>query len=499
MTSFVLTANVRSLKPVAGEPTVALRKTSWDDHGYRAAFDVYVSENGQPFVEAGQWKIIRVRKGKASDNLQTTELPRTFDRLPHDYISLAQDVEHYRALAHLKAPTAIALLKGLNDVVFTQPEANLKKYEGFQRSLLRFSSAQDAYLRGRAILAGLGLVADGPSTEEFPQRIAFAFECQLPGFAAPHSVELNFSGEKSSLDLRRVCALVGRNGAGKTRVLGALARSLSGLEDEGTKVDPPPAFSRVIAVSYSAWDNFVRPKGEGNKIPYVYCGLCSPDGESGDATVRLDVEGAREIAAHDLEHILADENLSEQWRSALQSCGFDRVGSPLSLALGGTDFLAALEKASAGEQMVAVVVTRLVRQLRPGALVLFDEPELHLHPSLLSSLLRALQDLLAARNAFAIIATHSPIPLQELPAACIRVLELVDASPTTRRLDDQSFGASLGEIVGLAFGSRPDERNFATQVRAFIASGKTPAEILAALGGEPSLAVDLLLRALETE
>ena len=70
---------------------------------------------------------------------------------------------------------------------------------------------------------------------------------------------------------------------------------------------------------------------------------------------------------------------------------------------------------SSGHAIVFMTITRLVEKVDERSLVLLDEPESHLHPPLLSALIRALSDLLVSRNAIAIIATHSPVVLQEVP------------------------------------------------------------------------------------
>lgn len=59
------------------------------------------------------------------------------------------------------------------------------------------------------------------------------------------------------------------------------------------------------------------------------------------------------------------------------------------------------------------------RNGRRKTLVLIDEPESHLHPPLLSAFIRALSDLLLDRNGLSIIATHSPVVLQEVPKRCV--------------------------------------------------------------------------------
>lgn len=44
-----------------------------------------------------------------------------------------------------------------------------------------------------------------------------------------------------------------------------------------------------------------------------------------------------------------------------------------------------------------------------------DEPEEHLHPPLVAAFIRALSNLLTYRNGVGIVATHSPVIVQEVP------------------------------------------------------------------------------------
>src|SRR5688572_22472918 len=77
---------------------------------------------------------------------------------------------------------------------------------------------------------------------------------------------------------------------------------------------------------------------------------------------------------------------------------------------------------SSGHAIVLLTITRLVDLVDERTLVLLEEPEGHLHPPLLSAFIRALADLLIKRNGIAIIATHSPVVLQEVPKSCVTVL-----------------------------------------------------------------------------
>ena len=83
---------------------------------------------------------------------------------------------------------------------------------------------------------------------------------------------------------------------------------------------------------------------------------------------------------------------------------------------------ALFKRMSSGHAIVLLTVTKLVETVEEKTLVLLDEPESHLHPPLLSAFTRALSDLLVNRNGVAIIATHSPVVLQEVPKSCVSIL-----------------------------------------------------------------------------
>lgn len=80
------------------------------------------------------------------------------------------------------------------------------------------------------------------------------------------------------------------------------------------------------------------------------------------------------------------------------------------------------ESASSGHKVVLLTLTQLSELVSERTLVLIDEPEAHLHPPLVMAFVRALSDLLTKRNGVAILATHSPVVAQEVPASCISLM-----------------------------------------------------------------------------
>jgi hypothetical protein len=93
--------------------------------------------------------------------------------------------------------------------------------------------------------------------------------------------------------------------------------------------------------------------------------------------------------------------------------------------------------------------------------VLLDEPEAHLHPPLLSAFIRALSDLLVDRNAVALIATHSPVVLQEVPRGCVWKLRRTGQSlVNVERPEIETFGENVGILTREVFGLEVSQSGF---------------------------------------
>jgi len=67
-----------------------------------------------------------------------------------------------------------------------------------------------------------------------------------------------------------------------------------------------------------------------------------------------------------------------------------------------------IDELSAGEHQVLLLIYLLSRWLQPGGIVLIDEPDLHLHPSLVAGLLSELERITTGKNGQLIITSHNP-------------------------------------------------------------------------------------------
>jgi ABC-type cobalamin/Fe3+-siderophores transport system ATPase subunit len=483
--SFRVVSTRKQVKPEPG--VVLVERNLWDDFGYRCTFRIFVVERRR-YRFVGTWKIL----DRAGHGTRTTDLPRVFDVLDSNLISLGQDLAAYEDVAALPPRLALAILTSLNDVVFKHTQ-DLSAVDGFERAMVRFAEAGEALQRGRHILEKAGLVKTSGPTHPTPPELSLRVSAQLEGFAQRHELTLSFRRSTRELGLRRVVVIVGPNGSGKTQLLAALARGLSGLTSRRIDLIPPKPFSRVVAVAYGAFDHFTHPKIHGGEISYVYCGLRVAQGDA--KQIVLDLEAAMERSANDVASV-AKSGRREVWQEALEIVQLQGlVEASRRGAVATLGFMRS--RLSAGQKLVALTLTNLAIHLRPGSLVLHDEPETHLHPNLLAALLRAIHVLLERLDSYSVVATHSLIPLQETPSTNVVILDRYEEGTVyAHKPVEQSFASTLDEISRIAFRTGPSDENFRTLLAKLRATFDVE-QIRALLGGELGLGTKLQLASLD--
>ncbi|MEU9026767.1 AAA family ATPase [Streptomyces sp. NPDC048383] len=129
-----------------------------------------------------------------------------------------------------------------------------------------------------------------------------------------------------------------------------------------------------------------------------------------------------------------------------------------------------------------LTATRLVEYVGERTLVIIDEPETHLHPPLLAAFVRVLSDLLTDRNGLAIIATHSPVVLQEVPAGCVYKLRRYGDGMKASRPTIETFGENVGVLTHEVFGLEVTDTGYHRYLATMVAEGMSYQDILNALG-----------------
>lgn len=153
-----------------------------------------------------------------------------------------------------------------------------------------------------------------------------------------------------------------------------------------------------------------------------------------------------------------------------------------------------ISKMSSGHAIVILTITKLVEKVEEKTLLLIDEPESHLHPPLLSAFTRALSDLLFNRNGIAIIATHSPVLLQEIPKTCVSKITRYGKSTNISRPNIETFAENVGVLTREVFGLEVIKSGFHDLLQASVDNGGNYEDILSNYSGQLGVEGKFLLR-----
>lgn len=432
-----------SLIPEFECPYVELSYDDWDDYGYKTLFNMYYYDDNEGYQAIGTLKILQIGKSE-------TNTPKIFESLDKNFISLGQNIQYYINLKNLGESVYHQILTAVNDIIYCKYNVNeLEQINGFRTSLLRFSEAEKAFNEA-------GMIFRNKESLIEQKKFIFNFSCTVPGAKAKHNINFDFS--PSETGLYRITAIIGKNGTGKTQLLANFANSMSGRKrNSGTFSPARPSFSKVIAISYSVFDEFDRPPEGNETFSYKYCGIRKND--------RL--FNAQEIRSKLLDAICQIQQNSrlQQWIKiieALLDTTIDISETENSIADSNLLFY---ERLSSGQRILALVMTEVIANISEESIILFDEPEIHLHPDAVASVARAFHILLEAFNSYAIIATHSPILLQEIPAKYVRVFRKQGNYPIVSQLGIECFGENLTIITDEVFETSEERNNYRNHLK----------------------------------
>jgi predicted ATPase len=303
-------------------------------------------------------------------------------------------------------------------------------------------------------------------------------------------------------------ALIGRNGVGKTTFLNSMVKAVSphGQTDASfylkapvisrKKMDPANYFGSLISVAFSAFDPFDQPPPAEDKdggFKYSYIGLTDHLKTREISTgkhLKTD-EMLHEEFAESLVACFSENDRKTRWKQAIKTLEVDENFAEMRLLelAECSDFdlreaaLHRIKKMSSGHSIVILSMTLLVARVDEKTLVLFDEPESHLQPPLLSALMRSLAQLLKARNALAIIATHSPVVLQEIPKSCVWKVFRSKLASEKMRPEIETFGENVGTLTRDVFRLDVAKSGFHMVLADLVKAGGSYEQILKKLGG----------------
>ncbi len=475
------------------EPNSAyLEIDNWDDYSFSSLFSLFFVNDNSEIQELGSVKI-GFKGQEAKPKSQTMDvIPAQFSTLDENFFSLGQDVDYYKAICSLGEELKTSLLGSLRDIPFLNILDEIENEAVFETSLLRSvskSSITEQYVR---VLSGDAALSD------------FNFSFELKRSEVQAGYKLAFKVQAESKPSTNIHVIIGRNGVGKTTLFRKMIESLHiGYEsNDATFLDisgfgerelHEGYFGGLVSIAFSAFDPFEplpeqtsRDKG----ACYFYVGLKKLTGKQAVQSEEAPLKSASSINQEftsALGNCFSQSEKKNRWLKAIQILESDENFAEMQL--GGLAYLQSdkdvkqaalhlISKMSSGHKIVLLSITRLVQLVEEKTLVLIDEPESHLHPPLLSAFVRALSDLLYSRNGVAIIATHSPVVLQEVPCKCVWKLNRVGLEMGCDRPNRETFGENVGVLTREVFGLEVSKSGFHSLLQMEVDSGAAFEEII---------------------
>jgi ABC-type thiamine transport system ATPase subunit len=152
---------------------------------------------------------------------------------------------------------------------------------------------------------------------------------------------------------------------------------------------------------------------------------------------------------------------------------------------------------SSGQRLFAYVVLNVLGAIRRNSLLLVDEPELFLHPTLEIQFVDMLKTILARFNSKALLATHSVVTVREVPADCVHVFEKTDELMTLRHPPFQTFGGDFQRISSYVFGDRAVSKPFEAWIQNQLDELGSAEGLIALLGDELNEELIVQIKAME--
>ena len=441
--------------------TIFLYTDNWDDFCFKTTFHaIYCDKKGMNH-ELGTIKIGKAGMldgGRVSDYLDSQ-----FESLPDGFFSLWQTAEAYKRVIDCEKDSHFRVLKALKDIAYEPSLYDRYLHEQVLSSSLFRDVSRSLYIRQfRRIARGEAVLTPFNFSYLIENDNQFTDKCSL-----------DFSVSPDVMPPTNVHAIIGSNGIGKTTLIKQMIKSICNKDntygrfmyaDTGEQEDGN--FENVICISFNPFDDYSEIEYCSKNFKYIgikkdYEPYDIDAYEDGNAELSL-LDDIKNTFIDSLKNCLADYTKKDDLREILEmletECNFLSTNYKYELDVDRLtlDDLSSAEmffnQLSAGHKVVLSIIARCIDVLVEKSIVFIDEPENHLHPPLLSSLIRGISKMLIKRNGVAIVSTHSPIVLQEIPKSCVWHLFREGALLYAERPSIETFGTNIGVLTNEIFG-----------------------------------------------
>lgn len=427
-------------------PCMELVPDEWNDwFTYKTKFALIYHRSSDESSQLGFLKLM-----KRGSNITKEVLPPEFLTLTEDWCSIGMDYSYYEAIKEAFGWHYQSVLYALRDTpVFPSIYELFEDDPCFNNSLIR----QEPYNSNPApLLDSVRWQLQGVNVESY-YKFKYSFR---PYYAVDDEEDyttLDFDFAYNVPFEQRIYGVIGKNGSGKTTMLSKMAQSFQSAGDK--RIMPrKPLYNKVISISFSVFDTFPLPAGNA-RFNYRYLGLRDKRGCDMLQNLRTELRT----------HLIGINTKSRmrQWFAFLREVLHEQLAAILTQEGDGDEIdvdrvMRYLEKLSSGENQLIYIFSSLLDEIKQNTLILFDEPEMHLHPNAISSLIQYMYRLLEHFNSFCIMATHSPLVIQEIPSDNVIIFKRDGDALTVQPLPYETFSQDLTTVTEGVFGNTSTSR-----------------------------------------
>lgn len=479
-----------------------LRQDNWNDYGFQTQYHLYLSgahtDDGEP-ISIGNVKILK--KGQRSSDYHQLKTG-DFENLGNEYCSLGQSLDYYERIANIKPNFKDYLFSALNDVIINKKIMEEFIFEeGWKTSIMRYIDSRDDIFT-------LAPIMINKDYQKLPS-IELSFKFNNESLIDP--IEFNFDSPEYDYISKlpnRIITLVGRNGSGKSTLLAKISRVAyaSGVDRNDPalikigKFEPAGlGFPKIINISYSAFDSFQIPGiyiKEKQQIlkdmmemkgRYIFCGIrdICKELETSINEIKTDTRGKlteneilkdrqsftnlKSIEQLQIEvDVLLDKIVTSKRDNLLckvlkilsKESSFRALLENIDEKEKNKSLISIFMNSSTGHKFVIHSIVNIIAHSNKRSLILFDEPETHLHPPLLAVLMSSIRYILNELDSFAIVATHSPVVVQETLSRHVKIIRRSNELTKILSPEIQTFGENISAITSHVFSLSSDITEF---------------------------------------
>lgn len=427
-------------------PCMELVPDEWDDwFTYKTKFALIYHRSSDESSQLGFLKLM-----KRGRNITKEVLPPEFLTLTEDWCSIGMNYSYYEAIKEAFGWHYQSVLYALRDTpVFPSIYELFEDDPCFNNSLIR----QEPYNSNPApLLDSVRWQLQGVNVENY-YKFKYSFRPYYALDVEENYTTLDFDFAYNVPFEQRIYGVIGKNGSGKTTMLSKMAQSFQSAGDK--RIMPrKPLYNKVISISFSVFDTFPLPAGDA-RFNYRYLGL--RDKRGGDMLQNLRTELRTHLIG------INTKSRMRQWFAFLREVLHEQLAVILTQEGDGDEIdvdrvMNYLEKLSSGENLLIYIFSSLLDEIKQNTLILFDEPEMHLHPNAISSLIQYMYKLLEHFNSFCIMATHSPLVIQEIPSDNVIIFKRDGDALSVQPLPYETFSQDLTTVTEGVFGNTSTSR-----------------------------------------